>query len=141
MKTLIQLWTMLLMALMTFTITACSSDEPEPERTPIPYLKIMEAPDEFRNAVFELDSSEHAVTVTCLTNISNLIIDIERYPWIAVESKQVKEDPESNNVFHYQIYSFHIAVNETSEDRVGLITIKGGNHGEVVEIHQDSSIP
>ncbi|MBQ9499255.1 MAG: BACON domain-containing protein [Bacteroidaceae bacterium] len=141
MKTLRHFGTMLLMALMLFSITSCNDNEIEPEHTPIPYLKIMEAPDQYKNAVFELDSSEHAVTVTCLTNVSNLIIDIERYPWISVESKQVKEDPESNNIFHYQIYSFRIAANETSEDRVGRISIKGGNHGEVVEIYQDSFIP
>lgn len=131
----------LFMCMMLAMLTACSSDDvPESELTPIPYLKIMEAPNEWQNAVFEIDSKEQTITVTCQTNIDNLRIDTdhERYPWITLESKQFKKDPE-NETFQYQIYTFCIAANESSEARVGLIVVYGYG-GEVVEVHQAAPV-
>lgn len=131
MKTLRQFGTMLLMALMTFTITACSGDEPEPEPTPLPYLKIMEGTGYEGYAYYELDSGEQTIVVTCLTNVSNLRIEIS-HPWITMDSKHIKEDPDSNNVFHYQVYTFRVAANEGSEAREGGVNVIGPNcHGAV----------
>ena len=131
MKTLRQFGTMLLMALMTFTITACSGGEPEPEPTPLPYLKIMEGTGYEGYAYYELDSGEQTIVVTCLTNVSNLRIEIS-HPWITMDSKHIKEDPDSNNVFHYQVYTFRIAANEGLEAREGGVNVIGPNcHGAV----------
>ena len=129
----------LFMCMMLAMLTACSSDDvPESELTPIPYLKTMEAPNEWQNAVFEIDSNEQTITVTCQTNISNLRIDCERFPWIKIEDKQVKEDPE-NETFQYQIYTFRIGANESTTAREGLIVIYG-YEGEVVEVHQAAPV-
>ena len=129
----------LFMCMMLAMLTACSSDDvPEPELTPIPYLKIMEAPNEWQNAVFEIDSKEQTITVTCQTNISNLRIDCERFPWIKIEDMDVKKDPE-NETFQYQIYTFRISANESTTAREGLIVIYG-HEGEVVEVHQAAPV-
>lgn len=129
----------LFMCMMLAMLTACSSDDvPESELTPIPYLKIMEAPNEWQNAVFEIDSNEQTITVTCQTNISNLRIDCERFPWIKIGDMDVKKDPE-NETFQYQTYTFRIGANESTTAREGLIVIYG-YEGEVVEVHQAAPV-
>ena len=133
-----QLIAICLMFSIAFAITACSDDELEPERTPIPYLKIMEAPNEWQNAVFDIDCNEQTITVTCQTNISNLRIDCERFPWIKIGDMDVKKDPE-NETFQYQTYTFRIGANESTTAREGLIVIYG-YEGEVVEVHQAAPV-
>ena len=129
----------LFMCMMLAMLTACSSDDvPESELTPIPYLKTMEAPNEWQNAVFEIDSNEQTITVTCQTNISNLRIDCERFPWIKIGDMDVKKDPE-NETFQYQTYTFRIGANESTTAREGLIVIYG-YEGEVVEVHQAAPV-
>ena len=139
MKTHRYLYILWLIAVMPLCFSACSSDdEPEPERAQIPYLKIMESPGEWQNAVFDIDCNEQTITITCYTNISNPRINIENYPWIIMEDKQVKEDPKSETL-QYQTYTFRIGANEGIEPRIGLILIYGASC-EIVEVHQAAPV-